>query len=80
MEPEHRKKIDEIMGEMDCPKKYKCVESGFEDLCKARNSGLDSYLDCLNDHPPECSFALPFGMGYLCQCPLRVYLVKNLGK
>ena len=79
MEPEHRAKIDEIMGEMDCPKQFECAKSGFENLCKAKDSGLEHYVDCLEPQPPACSFALSFGVGYLCQCPLRVYLAKELG-
>ncbi len=75
-----RKKIEEIMAGMKCPKDFKCGKSGFERLCHARDIGIESFLDCLEDNPLSCSFALPFGLGHLCQCPLRVYLAKTLSK
>lgn len=80
MDEEVRRKITEIIGEMECPKGFKCADSGFERFCKARDFGLENYLECLEDNPRNCRFALPFGEGYFCQCPLRVYLAKKLKK
>jgi len=80
MKEEDRKKIWEIMGGMHCPKNFKCAEKGFEYLCNARDFGVENYLDCLEKDPSACSFALSFGSGYVCQCPLRVYLSKKLKK
>jgi len=80
MEEEARKKIEELMAGMQCPKNFKCEELGFERLCKARDFGLESYLDCIEENPRDCPFALPFGYGHLCKCPLRVYLAKKLKK
>ncbi|MCP4614539.1 MAG: hypothetical protein GY845_38150 [Planctomycetes bacterium] len=78
MKEEDRKKTEEIMGEMSCPKSFKCAESGFEMLCKAKDNGLKGYLDCLDAEASRCTFALQFGDGYFCKCPLRVYLSKEL--
>ncbi|MEE8553065.1 MAG: hypothetical protein V3S72_07170, partial [Desulfobacterales bacterium] len=61
-------------------KNFKCAESGFEDLCKAKDVGLDSYLKCLESNPSICNFALSFGYKHFCQCPLRVFLAKKLSK
>ena len=80
MKDEDRKKIEEIMAGMQCAKNFKCAENGFEHLCRAKDFGLETYLECLEEDPWECSFALSFGYGYLCQCPLRVYLAKKLKK
>jgi hypothetical protein len=80
MKDEDRKKIEEILDRMICPKNFKCADSGFEQLCKARYIGLENYLDCLEGNPSACVFALPFGSGYLCHCPLRVYLSRELKK
>ena len=80
LKDDDRKKIEEIIGKMSCPKAFKCAESGFETLCKARDFGVDSYLDCLEEKRDKCPFALPFGEGFLCQCPLRVFLAKKLDK
>lgn len=80
MKEEDRKKIEEIMAGMQCPKGFQCAKSGFERLCKSKDFGLENYLDCLEEIPQDCPFALPFGYGHFCQCPLRVYLGKKLKK
>lgn len=78
MKEEDRKKIKDIIGEMKCAKNFKCADSGFQKLCKARDFGLEDYLECLEANPLECKFALPFGETHFCQCPLRVYLSKKV--
>ena len=78
MNEEEKKKIEEIIDGLKCPKDFRCAQSGFELLCKARDIGMKDYLDCLEEKPAGCKFALSFGDGYFCQCPLRVYLAKAL--
>ncbi len=80
MNERDRKTIEEIIGQMQCPKNFKCAEAGFDVLCKAKDFGLECYLKCLEPNPLSCKFALSFGDGHLCQCPLRVYLSKKLKK
>ena len=80
MQEEHKRKIGEIIGEMYCPSNFKCADSGFKNLCKASDLGMESYLECLESNPRDCRFAFPFGQGYFCKCPLRVYLAKELPK
>jgi len=77
---EDKKIIEEIMAGMHCPKNFVYAESGFDILCKARDFGLDNYLECLESDPQSCSFTLPFGNVFFCQCPLRVYLGEKLKK
>ena len=52
-----RQKIEEILGQMKCPKRFKCAENGLDQLCQARDVGLDKYLECLEDNPTQCKFA-----------------------
>lgn len=78
MKEEYRKKIKETIGEMKCPKDFKCVESGFENLCKAKDYGMEKFLECLDANPLDCMFAFPFGYSYLCACPIRVYIPRKL--
>jgi len=80
MKEEDKKKIEDIMGQMQCPKDFKCANLGFENLCRARDFGLEDYLECLEANPSQCRFALPFGEAHFCQCPLRVDLSKKLNK
>ena len=79
IEKRHKRKIHEIIASMDCKKDFKCYKSGFEDVCKDRDSGMTGYVDCLGKTYQSCEFSMPFGEGVLCRCPLRVYVAKNLG-
>jgi hypothetical protein len=80
MKEEEKRIIEEIMAGMQCPKGFRCAESGFEILCKAKDFGLDRYLECLEPDPQSCSFAIAYGSVFFCQCPLRVYLGKKMKK
>ena len=80
MDEEIRQKIEEIMRQMECPKDFKCVKTGFQQLCKARDTYLDNYLECLDDNFKQCKFSLPFGRSYFCRCLLRVFIAKKLKK
>ncbi len=80
MEEKVRETIEEIMGELQCPNDFRCAESGFEVLCKARHIGMDDYLECLESYPPQCKFASPFLDVYRCQCPVRGYVFEKLSK
>jgi hypothetical protein len=81
---EHLKEIRKIMGEIDCPKDFACYKSGLETICAAKDIGTDICLECLEETPQECKFALTTGESYmfdeafLCACPVRVYICKNL--
>ncbi len=80
MKEEYKELIEEIMPGMQCSKNFQCAESGFENLCKARDFWDKNYLECLETSSVSCEYALPVANGNLCQCPLRVYLGKKLGK
>jgi hypothetical protein len=73
------KKIKKIMKSIQCPKDFKCYESKFQDLCKAKDIGLKSFLLCLEDIQ-ECNFSIYFIDEYLCKCPLRVFVAKEMKK
>lgn len=80
MEEHVRKRIEEIIGQMQCAKDFTCAESGFENLCKAKDLGLETFLECMEDDPLHCLFSMSFAHGYFCACPLRVYIAKKLKK
>ncbi len=73
-----RKKIQEIIGAMECPKHFRCAQSGFETLCRAVDCGTGNQLQCLEDDPSQCIFAFTFSGSYYCDCPLRLYLYEKL--
>jgi hypothetical protein len=78
MQRDYKKELEKIIDDLQCPKDFKCYKSGFENLCKATDIGLESYLRCLEEDSYACKFSLSFGNAYLCQCPLRVYISKKL--
>lgn len=75
-----RQAVVTIMGDMDCGKDFKCADAGFQDLCRARDIGLDAHLECLEEGAANCQFATKFDEGQLCNCPLRVYLYRTMSK
>jgi hypothetical protein len=79
MDEAYKKEIEEIIGEMQCPKDFKCYKSGFEILCKATTIAGGSFLVCLEKDPQKCKF-VSLEYGYLCECPLRIYIAKKLKK
>ena len=83
MKEEDRRRIEEIIDGMQCPKGFKCAEDGFENLCRAKHFGGELFLQCLEETSPPCLFAGVYDQGFqmrFCRCPLRVYIAKNLGK
>jgi hypothetical protein len=80
MEEDYSKKIEEITSQFKCPRDFRCCKSGFRTLCKAKDIGLETFLECLEESPRDCQFSLPFADIYLCECPLRVYVSKKLKK
>ena len=76
----HKKEIEKIIARFKYPKDFKCYKSGFENLGKARGIGIEGYVECLEKNPEDCVFSLSFGYSFLCKCPLRVYIAKNLKK
>ena len=80
MEKQILQQVDEIRKRMKSSKGFHCAESGFENLCKARDIGLKRHLLCLENASASCDFSLFLDRKYYCACPLRVYLTKNLQK
>ena len=76
MEEKHKETIEKLIAETDCSANFKCLESAAEDLCKAKDWGMEHYVECLDENSSGCKFALSFSKTY-CKCPLRVYLAKN---
>jgi len=80
MEQDHKEEMEEIIGQFECPKDFRCCNPGIGALCRARDIGLESFLLCLEEDPKGCPFSRSFGSSYLCQCTLRIYMAKKLHK
>jgi len=74
------KELREIMGGLTCSKDFMCYKSGFTNASKARDVGLESYLECQEGCPPDCLLSVSFGGLYYCRCPLHIYITKKLMK
>ena len=74
----HKEEIGKIIDRIKCTKDFECYKSGFKNLGKARDIGVEGYAECLEDNPAACAFSVPFGYGFLCKCPLRIYIAKKL--
>lgn len=80
MEQDYKKEIEKVIGQMKCPKDFKCYKSGLQVVCKARDIGIESFLECLEEDCEWCKFSFHFGNRVFCRCPLRVYIAKKLKK
>jgi hypothetical protein len=80
MEQEHIDAIEEIIGQSKCPKDFLCYGSGFETLCKARLIDGVPFLECIEKVPQLCALSLDFGSTHSCECPVRLYIAKELKK
>ena len=80
METAHRKETEKIINQMKCAKDFQCYKSGLKALCKAKDIGITLYLQCLEENAFGCRFSVRFGDKYDCECPLRVYIAKELKK
>jgi hypothetical protein len=78
MEQDLGKKINENIEKFECPKGFSCCTEGFETLCKARDVGKQTFLECLEPNPRECPFSKLLAAWYICKCPLRIYIAKKL--
>ncbi len=72
--------LKRIMAGMRCAKDFICSKSGFKNLCKANYIEHGNLVECLDEKPRRCSFSLTFGDTFLCICPVRVYIAKELDR
>ena len=78
MVKQRKPKLEDIVGELQCPINFRCYKSKYKDLCKAKDIGMESFLVCLEKNPQKCKFSFAFGFKYFCKCPLRVFISKEL--
>ncbi len=74
----HRTTIQSMIGRMQCRKGFECCQSEFQKLCKVRSVLGGKLIECLEDDQKACKFAVDFGSGHFCECPLRDFLLKTL--
>ena len=70
--PEQQQQLQAIKDKMNCPNDFRCEKSGFTVCGKVRRVG--ELLECFEVDRNLCPFALPFGYGHYCRCPLNNYV------
>ena len=77
---EFEKEVEEIIAKLQCSKDFQCKKSGFKDLCEARVGGAEPLLLVCCEKPPQSCKFLNVLDGFVCECPVRVYIAKKLKK
>jgi len=67
------------LGALKCERGLICAQSGLEILCKAESIGSDTHMICLEESS-RCLFQISFGHGYMCKCPVRIFISKEFKK
>jgi hypothetical protein len=44
MDQDIKKQIKEIIGDIQCPREFCCLETGFDRSCKTKDVGLEGHL------------------------------------
>jgi len=70
-------RLRQLQAEVDCPRRFACVESALTDLCEGKYHQELDILECLEETQPACRFARPFGGTRVCLCPLRKLIAQN---
>ena len=74
-----KKEIEKIMGSMECPNDFECLQTGQCLHCKVKAFKLESAVEVDGKGSP-CNLLTSYGDTYFCNCPLNVYLIKNFAK
>jgi hypothetical protein len=77
MDAEHKRAIEEVIREMECPKGFKCQKTGFKQAGKVRLLAEGRVIECMEEDGRSCGCGLFYGSGVFCECPLRQYIARN---
>jgi len=74
---EHDHKIRKIMRGLQCQRDFECYASKFENLSKAGVIGDVIMVECIEEKAKTRKFGRSVGLGYICECALRNYIIRN---
>jgi hypothetical protein len=69
-----------LMKMVNCRNNFECYEKGIENFKKVKDSYNGVLLNALTDDAKYCPYAIAFGYGYFCHCPVLKYLYQNYRK
>jgi hypothetical protein len=68
----------EAMPGLELLKDCECYKPRLGFSCKAKDVGLDAYVECLEMYSSTCPFSVSYAHSYYCKCPARVFMAKEL--
>ena len=80
MEHAHMQEIEKTINGLKLPGDCKWFKQGFGFSCKAKDIGLDSFVECLEKDSCWCPFSVSYGCSSYCKCPSRIYIARELKK
>ncbi len=72
--------VESLISKLHCSKNFSCMAFGSESLCKAKDIGLEKYLECHENRPYRCEFSISFGRVCFCKCPVRIFISRKIEK
>ena len=73
----HRRTIEDVRNGMECSRDFACCRPGSQRPCPTRLVAGSKLLECLEEEKTPCRFAVDFGVGRFCECPLQAFLLEN---
>ena len=77
---EHKEQIEKMIADIECSKQYDCCEPTSGPLCRVGITTGGRFIECLDKRANTCSFAMSFGNGFFCKCPIRKFIAENYKK
>ena len=74
-----QKHIEELLLDSLCSRECECYQSGFKDLCKAKDIGMEDFLECAEEDANMRPSSFSFGYRFFCKCPIRIYISREFG-
>lgn len=68
--------LDEINKKNICNHNFRCISQNNPRLGQVKDIGSKDFVMAL-DNPLDCNFSVIFQLGYLCSCPVRIYIAKK---
>ena len=72
--------IQELGTELAEVIRYLTCSKGFDPPCNARDVGLHTFVECLEEDPDDCPFSMLLDGVHYCKCPLCIDIAKQLEK
>ncbi len=59
------------------PEGCRCHKQRIDNLCQARDVGIERFVECLEEDPHECPYSMLIGHVHYCKYPLRILIAKK---